>query len=141
MKSICYQMLNVIKLIRRLVDEEMKALGISRTGWQVLFRLRQLGPCTQKELVRVMDIDAGQLARVLEEFEEKDYIVRRPHKNDRRCLAIEMTEKGRAYLMPHVERSIAKEEAVLGKNFTETEKQLLSNLLTKLEKNLEDYDV
>lgn len=144
MKTNCQQMVNILKLVRRLIDTEMKKkmqeMGMSRTGWQVLFWMRSLKSCTQKELQNHMDIDAGHLARVLEEFEKRRYIVRSACKEDRRCLSIEMTEEGKQMLMPDVERSIAKEKSVLYQGFTEQDKTHLSQLLSRLEKNLEGID-
>lgn len=137
MKTITHQIANILKLKRRLIDAEMKKVGISRTGWQVLFWMRILGSCTQKTLLNNMDIDPGHLARVLEEFEGKKYIERHPSKEDRRCLCIELTEYSREHLMPHVESTIAKEDAVLFQGVDEKDKELLSALLSKLEQNLE----
>lgn len=133
-------MINIIKLVRRFIDSEMKVVGVTRTGWQVLFWLRRLNTCTQKELLQHMDIDAAQLARVLDDFEKKNYISRRTCKEDRRCLSIEMTDFCRKTLLPHVEKTIAKEEALLSKDFSEKEKATLKKLLEKLEKNLEEVN-
>ena len=139
MKVICYQMINIIKLVRRLIDEEMRTAGVTRTGWQVLFWLRRLSSCTQKELLQHMDIDAAQLARILDDLEKKNYIVRSQQQGDRRCLVIDMTQHCQNNIMPHVERTIAKENAVLSKGLSSTEMTKLQQLLAKLEKNLEEY--
>lgn len=138
MKTRIYQMIKIVKLIRQFIDSEMQGVGVTRTGWQVLFWLRRLNSCTQKELLQHMDIDAAQLARVLDDFEKKNYIVRHSCQKDRRCLVIEMTDLCRKRLMPHVEKTIAKEEALLSKDFSEKEKATLKTLLKKLEKNLSE---
>jgi len=62
--TIGFQLAKILKLKRRFIDIEMKELGLSRTGWQVLFWLTILAPCSQKELLKNLDIDAGHLARV-----------------------------------------------------------------------------
>lgn len=142
MKTICCQFVKILKLKRRLVDiamkTEMKEIGFTRTGWQVLFWMENLGPCTQKELLKNMEIDAGHLARVLEEFEAKNYITRSPRKEDRRCLLIETTEFAEQHLMPKVRETMAKEEAILFQGVSDEEKQSLKHLLSRLEQNLEE---
>ena len=86
-----------------------------------------------------MDIDAAQLARILDDLEKKNYIVRSQQQGDRRCLVIDMTQHCQNNIMPHVERTIAKENAVLSKGLSSTEMTKLQQLLAKLEKNLEEY--
>lgn len=138
MKTICTQLVKIIQIKRRLIDAEMKKFGISRTGWQALLWLENIGPCTQKELLMNMDIDAGHLARVLDEFETKNYITRRPTKADRRCLLVEITDYGQQHIMPIVRETIAKEDAILFQGVSDEEKQSLQQLLSRLEKNLEE---
>jgi len=142
--TIGFQMLKILKLTRKFLDAEMKALGISRTGWQVLFWMHILGSCSQKELLKNLDIDAGHLARVLEDFEQKEYIVRTPIEGNRRSLFIQMTKYGRKSLMPYVEAAIEKEGYILLNGINDKDKARFIKLLNQLELNmtaaLNDYE-
>jgi DNA-binding MarR family transcriptional regulator len=131
-----FQMLKILKLTRQFIDIEMKELKLSRIGWQVLFWMNILGKCSQKELLYNLDIDAGYLARVLEEFENKGYIVRTPVKCNRRSLLIQMTEYGQDYLMPRVLATIEKESEILFKGVSNKNKKLFIQLLEQLETNM-----
>lgn len=135
--TIGFQMLKILKLTRKFIDVEMKELGISRTGWQVLFWMKILGSCSQKELLKNLDIDAGHLARVLEDFEQKDYIVRTPIEGNRRSLFIQMTKYGRKSLMPYVEATIEREGAILLNGINDKDKCRFIKLLNQLEANMQ----
>jgi len=131
-----FQMLKILKLTRQFIDIEMKELKLSRVGWQVIFWMNILGQCSQKELLYNLEIDAGYLARILEEFENKGYIVRSPIKGNRRSLLIEMTEYCQNYLMPLVLATIEKESAILFKGINDNNKKLFIQLLAQLETNM-----
>lgn len=131
-----FQMLKILKLTRQFIDIEMKELQVSRIGWQVLFWMNILGQCSQKELLSNLEVDAGYLARVLEEFENKGYIVRTPVKGNRRSLLVQMTEYGQDYLMPRVLATIEKESEVLFKGISNKNKMLFIQLLEQLETNM-----
>ncbi len=134
--SIGLKLVKVVKLKRHFIDIEIKELGLSRTQWQVLFWLQILGSCTQKELLANLDIDAGHLARVLEEFEKNKYITRSPSKEDRRSLFIQITPYTEQKLLPKIEKAIHQEDTVLLKGLKADERNQLKNLLNKLEENL-----
>lgn len=131
-----FQMLKILKLTRQFIDIEMRELKLSRVGWQVLFWMNILGRCSQKELLYNLEVDAGYLARTLEEFENKGYIVRTPIKGNRRSLLIEMTEYGQNYLMPLVLTTIEKESEILFKGISKNDKKLFIKLLDQLETNM-----
>jgi DNA-binding MarR family transcriptional regulator len=135
--TIGFQLAKILKLKRRFIDIEMKELGLSRTGWQVLFWLTILAPCSQKELLKNLDIDAGHLARVLEEFEQKKYIVRSQIEGDRRSLLIQITQYSQQNLIPHMQATINKENTILLNGINEENKILLFKLLAQVEENME----
>ena len=132
-----FQLAKIVKLKRHFIDIEMKQLGLSRTGWQVLFWLKILGSCSQKELLKNLDIDAAHLARILEDFETKGYIERSPIKDNRRCLFIEVTQYSKQHLMPQIQATIEKESAILLDGISNSERQLFIKLLNQVETNIE----
>lgn len=135
-RSIGYQLARVLKFKRHFLDLELKKVGLSRTQWQVLFGVIILQCRSQQELLKNLDIDPAYLARTLEKLEELQYIVRRPLKDDRRCLLIEMTEYGKEQVAPHVQAALAKEDALLLRGLSHQEQQHLSKLLLQLEQNM-----
>lgn len=135
--TIGFQLAKILKLKRRFIDIEMKELGLSRTGWQVLFWLKILGSCSQKELLKNLDIDAAHLARILEDFETKEYITRSPIKGNRRCLFIDVTPYSKQYLMPQIQATIEKESAILLDGVSDANRKLLITLLKQIETNIE----
>ena len=52
-KLIGFKFLQIINLKRQIVDQEIKALGLSRLQWQIFAWMGILGlPCSQKELLQ-----------------------------------------------------------------------------------------
>ncbi len=135
--SIGYQLAQIVKLKRRLIDIDIKPLGLSRTQWQVLFYMSLLCPCTQQELLNRADIDAAHLARVLEELEKNNYIVRAAVEGDRRALSIQLTAHSKQHLVPHIQATMEKENALLFKGLTLADQERLHQLLEKMQHNME----
>jgi DNA-binding MarR family transcriptional regulator len=129
-------MRNILPFLRRPKFLIWSILKLSRVGWQVLFWMNILGRCSQKELLYNLEVDAVYLARTLEEFENKGYIVRTSIKGNRRSLLIEMTEYGQNYLMPLVLTTIEKESEILFKGISKNDKKLFIKLLDQLETNM-----
>lgn len=131
-----FRLAKILKLKRRFVDAELKSLELSRTQWQVLLWLRILGSCTQKELLHNLDIDAAHLARILEEFEKKEFVVRSTSKEDRRSLIVQLTPYSQRKLIPKIEAALEKENTHLLKGLKADEKQTLKKILEILENNI-----
>lgn len=127
----------ILKLKRRYIDHEMKDLELSRTQWQTLVSLKFIGPCPQKDLLNYLDMDAPQLARILETLEKRNYILRTPIKNNRRSLWVEMTPHAKKHFIPRIDNVLDNENLLLLKGLKPEEKKLLERLLFILEKNME----
>lgn len=126
----------ICKLKRHLVDIEMKKLGICRSKWQTLIWLHILGPCSQQDLLKRLEIDAAHLARVLDAFEREQWIVRTRSHHDRRALFIEITLLCQHNIMPKIESILKKENNLMLKGLTTEEKITLTRLLKTIENNL-----
>jgi MarR family transcriptional regulator for hemolysin len=82
---------------RRLLNEELHALGLTDANWRPLFHLGRLGDgLKQKELADAMFIEGPSLVRLLDNLERNALIMRVDDLSDRRCKLIHMTEAGRA---------------------------------------------
>lgn|GEM_PF-6909879 len=135
-KKIGPQLAKVTNRLRRYIDNEMKIFDLSRTQWQVLCTLRNMGSCSQKDLLANLDIDAAHLARVLDKLECRKYITRDKLDQDRRALFIKMTPLAIEQLVPHLVQIHAKEHSTLLAGLAASEIQQLSQLLKKLENNM-----
>ncbi|GGP24921.1 MarR family winged helix-turn-helix transcriptional regulator [Silvimonas amylolytica] len=71
-------------------------LELNLSQYLVLKRLAYHGAQTATELARAIDHDAGAMTRLLDKLEEKGYLRRQPHQEDRRALQITLTEAGLA---------------------------------------------
>lgn len=137
-KQIGIQLALILRLKRRRHDLQMKEIGLCRTQWQALCWLNHLGPCSQKTLLQHMDVDAAHLARTLDECERRGYLLRRPCKQDRRSLWVELTEEAKTKLIPHLVRVGEAEQARMLKGLTEAEKKSFQSLLDRIESNLKE---
>jgi DNA-binding MarR family transcriptional regulator len=127
-----FKLSKVLKLKRRYIDIQMRELGLSRTQWQALLGVKILGPCSQKELLTHLDIDAAHLARLLEELEINEYVVRSRAKEDRRSLLVQLTPHSKQKIIPKIEKALNQENTVLLKGLNTVDR----NYLKKCWKNL-----
>src|SRR5436190_12893840 len=69
--------------------------GFSLPEARVVYELAQRTPLTPGELVKELDIDPGQLSRLLHEPQQRRVIARKVGSRDRRQIEIALTPKGR----------------------------------------------
>ncbi|MDR2012488.1 MAG: MarR family transcriptional regulator [Rhodanobacter sp.] len=82
----------------RTMEAELLAEGIDLrfTQYLILKRLLTMGAMSASELARVVELDGGAMTRQLDQLENRGYLRRRRHEQDRRALHIELTEAGKA---------------------------------------------
>lgn len=131
------KLVRIVRLKRQLIDCQLNAAELSCTQWQALLWIHRIENCTQKDLLKHLDIDAGHLARVLEQLEQRKYIIRKPLPTDRRCLSIQATAHSKRYVIPKVLTALEEEKAILLNDLNQQEREQLLQLLCRLEKNLE----
>jgi DNA-binding MarR family transcriptional regulator len=135
--SVGFRLTKIICLKRRYIDREMKPFGVTRMQWQTLHWLNSVNPCTQKELLSHMDIDAAQLARILDDFEKNNLITRAPLPDDRRCLLVTLTPHAKKQLIPQLEKALATENDILLDGIHFADQKKLMQLLETIENNIE----
>jgi DNA-binding MarR family transcriptional regulator len=88
----------------------MRPLRVTVPRFRTLATLMELSDLTVNELARHSSIERSALSRLLDQLEEEGLIVRRPKSDDKRALAISITEAGRAAfrIMRPVRRAILK---------------------------------
>jgi MarR family transcriptional regulator for hemolysin len=81
--------------MRRAIDEELRALGLTDATWRPLFHLGRLGDgLRQKELAEALLIEGPSLVPLLDNLEANGYVERTEDPTDRRCKLIRMTPAG-----------------------------------------------
>jgi DNA-binding MarR family transcriptional regulator len=74
-------------------DRAARHLGVNRTDLRCLDVLTGSGPQRPSDLARALRLTTGGLSIALERLETAGYIRRRQHKDDRRSVLVEATDK------------------------------------------------
>jgi DNA-binding MarR family transcriptional regulator len=70
--------------------------GLTQTQFAALAKLREVGPCSQNQLGRLIYLDAATTKGVVDRLGMRGLVTARPDANDRRRRAIALTDTGRA---------------------------------------------
>jgi DNA-binding MarR family transcriptional regulator len=70
--------------------------GLTQTQFAALAKLREVGPCSQNQLGRLIYLDAATTKGVVDRLEVRGFISARPDAHDGRRRAIALTASGRA---------------------------------------------
>jgi DNA-binding MarR family transcriptional regulator len=136
---------NFALLIRQLREGSMRQLerNLAEVGvelnysqYLVLKILAKFGVQTPGDLARWLDHNAGAMTRLLDRLEDKGYVRRHPHAEDRRALRIELTEAGQA-LWRMISRSSEKTQNEALHDLSESERQTLFALLVRVRDTME----
>ncbi|HVJ41786.1 MAG TPA: MarR family transcriptional regulator [Dongiaceae bacterium] len=81
--------------LRRAIDDEVRALGLTDATWRPLFHLGRLGDgLRQKDLAEALMIEGPSLVPLLDNLELNGLVQRIESPTDRRCKLIHMTPAG-----------------------------------------------
>lgn len=78
-----------------LTSAALEPLGITALEWAALLRFDEEPSLSQAGLARLLGIDRTTMVALIDQLEEKGLVQRRPHRDDRRKNAIELTADGR----------------------------------------------
>ena len=84
---------DVARLMRVAFDRRGREIGLTRSQWWVLTALYANEGVTQSELAAFMDLEKATLGRLLDRLEEKEWIERRPDRQDRRIKRVYLTDR------------------------------------------------
>jgi DNA-binding MarR family transcriptional regulator len=108
------ELVNGISICRRLLwstaHEELIKHGETIWVWMLLASIERCSPITQGDLAFATAQHPAAVSRLLAELEELGMVHRRRDADDRRCVLVSLTRKGRlrhAMLREHVYRSMA----------------------------------
>lgn len=110
---------------------EAHGIGLNYSQIEAVRRLATLGPMSASELAKSLCYDAGALTRLLDQLEQRGYLRREPHPDDRRALRIVLSRSGAAL----GEQLIAISEEVLDRalgDLSATEQQHLADYMRRM---------
>lgn len=110
---------------------------ISFMQWIVLMKLREGAAMTASDLCRDMRHDTGALTRLLDQLEERGYIVRERSKEDRRVVQLQLTPAGRKQAVDLIPLAVERLNIAVG-DFSKAEFNEFARLLNKLIGKLRD---
>src|SRR5580658_9650710 len=92
-RSFGFLLHDIARLLRKRFDQRARALGLSRSQWQVLVHLERHEGINQSGLAEILEIENITLGRLIDRLEEAGWVERRPDRNDRRARLLYVTEK------------------------------------------------
>ncbi|WP_097032342.1 transcriptional regulator SlyA [Sodalis endosymbiont of Henestaris halophilus] len=126
----------LVRVWRSLIDHRLKPLDLTQTHWITLHNICQLPPeQSQIQLAKAIGIEQPSLVRTLDQLEEKGLITRHTCANDRRAKRIKLTEYAKP-IIKEVNDIIESTRDKIMNGISQEEIQWLSNMITKLEKNI-----
>lgn len=117
-------------------DRIARRHGMTMQQWELLRRLRRSqGAADQRELCCSFGVTPPTLSALIDSAEERGWIRRTPHPDDRRRRVIELTEAGARQIAaaPHLGREV---DSAMTAGFSERELVRLAALLERAAANL-----
>ncbi len=117
-------------------DHELAPLGITARQMALMAACEEMEACTPVELARLEGIEVSSVTRMVERLVGKGLMTRTHSEEDRRQVALSVTEKGAQLLEQALQRA-ARNSAAIWQGVTEKELAALRSIVEKLDRNLE----
>jgi DNA-binding MarR family transcriptional regulator len=114
-----------------LANRMLAGIALSARQAGILTMVTELEPMTQKALGEALRIDRTTMVALLDDLEEKGYVVRLRHPRDRRAFLVHPTNSGRAAKVAAV-RILDDQQRRFLAPLTSAERSQLAVLLTRL---------
>ncbi|MEI5908083.1 MarR family transcriptional regulator [Bacillus spongiae] len=131
--EIVYQLYGIHKQI---MPKFERCTGIGQSRLDLLHKLYEDGEISQTALQKEVNIDRAAVTRHLKQLEEKGIVSRRKNPNDNRITFVRLTDEGYQKIVAYREEKERFIASVL-KGFNEEERAVLSDMLTRIEHNVE----
>ena len=119
------------QISQSLANEMLAEMTLSARQVGILTMVTELEPMTQKTLADALRIDRTTMVALLDDLEDKGYVVRQRHPGDRRAFLVQPTDSGRAAKVAAV-RILDEQQRRFLAPLTLDERAQLSALLTRL---------
>ena len=134
-KSFGFCLQDVARLMRRNFNRRVAALGLTQAQWQALAYISRNEGLSQAMLADILEVQPISVARLIDRMETAGWVERRPDPGDRRALKLYLTERATPMLDDMwAQAALTRTDATRG--FTETEKETLLDLLSRIRVNL-----
>lgn len=127
------------RLIKKVFNQRVKEMEVTRSQWAVLWRLSCANGMSQSELAEQAEIEQPSLVRHVDNLEEQGWVVRKRDPHDRRINRIHLTPEGEA-LMERAWREGMTIREEYARGLSEKELEQLNMLLGKVKANLLQMD-
>jgi DNA-binding MarR family transcriptional regulator len=134
------RLLHVAARLRGELDALAGEYGVLVAEADILFALRRAGPpyrLLPSELSEALLVSSGTLTNRLDRLEDKGLVERSPNPDDRRSVAVGLTDRGRELTEDAVTKHVANERRMLA-GLSERELRTLDRLTAKLLDHLDD---
>lgn len=127
------------KNIMNFQDSDLNSEGLSRSNYEVMFVLDDVGKVTMTDIAKALFLSKPYITAQIDKLESCGLVKRMPDKDDRRVINILLTEKGKEFIKRHRE---VLEERIKSKILSLSEGELselslalqtLKNLISKVE--------
>ncbi|TSB22376.1 MarR family transcriptional regulator [Streptomyces sp. NBC_01525] len=122
---------NAAHQAKRLLCAHLDRTGLRMQHYRVMAGLTELGECTQAELGRALELDAGNLVALLGDLEEARAVTREPDPANRRRNLVRCTPQGRR-LYRRMDEAVARADEAMFASFSEEERDQFHQLLARL---------
>lgn len=124
-----------IALWNQRLGQRLTAIGLSFEQWRVLLVTAKRGPMNIRELSNATLVPHSTIGRWLTQMENEGLVKRRALPRDQRAVEISITQKGRNLFLRALPIARLEYETAI-QEFSPEELDTLTNLLTRLRKNL-----
>lgn len=134
MESLHYLWMKTYLQMKRLVNTQAGALGLSPGQPKILEFLAQYGEHEQKAIAEYCEIEPATVGSILLRMESSGLVIRRNHPDNRRSLYVSLTQEGEQ-MAQQVQRIFTAAEDQVTADLTGAERELLQQLLGKCMQN------
>ena len=90
------QLIEVAGTLNAAVDAHLTAQGLTPTRAEIVWRIGQRGPLTQRQLSEALGCSPRNVTGLVDALERSGLVARTPHPSDRRAILVTLTERGAA---------------------------------------------
>lgn len=128
--TLFHELFQKTRFITKEVNEQLKQYDLYNSQWSIIYCLKKLGPSTQTDIWRYLNVEAPTVTRTITRLEKSGWVVR-VEGNDKRERIIKLTEKANE-LIPKVEKTVKDFEQTMIQNLSVDEQHELLKLIKKL---------
>ncbi len=120
------------------LDRELEPLDVRASQIPILRILGIRDGINQENIRKFLHLDKGTIAKTIKHLISKGYITKKTDPQDKRAYQVFLTRKGRE-IMPDIKDALTMWTDALTANFTEEEKDMAYDFLSRMSENARKY--